>query len=71
MEEEMKGANQSASLIYTNIHYYNKEDEITELEFRCPSNENGELIIDDNTVYEIDSECYKYLERKRARRKYR
>lgn len=55
---------------YTNIVYYGpieRNDEVDPILEQCEKTGGTGLIIDENTVYEVDCECYRQLLKRKER----
>jgi len=64
MEEQNEKDNRTPT--YSNIWYYGRNDQqYKKIELLCPQQMGDNLIIDDNTIYEIDPECYKRMQMKK------
>ena len=58
------------TITYSNVEYYKNKPLCTDMDSivaHCQQLEGSDLIIDDNTIYEIDCNCYKNLGKKRFR----
>ncbi len=56
---------------YSNIVYYGPLDRSKETDFimkKCEETGGTGLIIEDNTIYEIDCECYKKMQMRNAKK---
>lgn len=56
---------------YSNIVYYgpfDRSNEIDPILKQCEETGGNGLIIDDNTVYEVDCECYRQLQMRKAKK---
>lgn len=64
MEEQNEKDNRTTT--YSNVWYYGRNDQQNKkIELICPQQVGDNLIIDDNTIYEIDPECYKRMQMKK------
>ena len=64
MEEQNEKDNRATT--YSNVWYYGRNDQQNKkIELICPQQVGDNLIIDDNTIYEIDPECYKRMQMKK------
>ena len=56
---------------YSNIVYYGPFDRSKEIDpilKQCEETGGNGLIIDDNTVYEVDCECYRQMQLRKAKK---
>lgn len=61
----------STTTTYSNVVYYGPVEKNIDLEFirrKCEETGGSGLVIEENTIYEIDCDCFKQIQKRKAKK---